>query len=63
MHDSRSGGFSKFYRKKERHWDSVKRGKPVVHESATLRKLNTKNEASPDYAPWILSLDYLIEEE
>ncbi len=58
MHDSRKGFFNKLFRKKIRSWNSDKSGKPVVHESVLLRKLNRQNEESPAYAPWIIKLDY-----
>ena len=49
MHDSRQGGFKRFYRRCPRSWDSEQRGEPLVHQSVTLR-------AEPDdqYKPWIL---------
>ena len=33
-------------------------GKPVVHTSVLLRKLNRQNEESPAYAPWLQKLDF-----
>ena len=61
MHDSRRGFPKKLFRKKERYWNSETQGKPVVHESVLLRKLNQHNEQSPPYIPWILSKDYELE--
>ena len=61
MHDSRKGFFKKLFRKKIRSWNSDKSGKPVVHESVSLRKLNKQNEESPAYAPWILALAHDME--
>ena len=58
MHDSRKGFFNKLFRKKIRFWNSDRSGKPVVHESVLLRKLNQQNEASPAYVSWILDLDF-----
>ena len=56
MHDSRKGFFKKIFRKKIRSWNSETHGKPVLHESVSLRKLNRQNEESPAYDPWILSM-------
>ena len=61
MHDSRKGFFNKLFRKKIRSWNSDTNGKPVVHESVSLRKLNKQNEESPAYAPWILALAHDLE--
>jgi len=61
MHNSRQGTFARFYRKKERSWDSDKRGKPILHESVIQRKLNKNNTASPPYNPWILKMNHFIE--
>lgn len=61
MHDSRGTGLTRLYRRKKRSWDSTILGKPTVHESVTLRKHNRRNFESPEYAPWILDLDYDIE--
>jgi uncharacterized protein (DUF2235 family) len=58
IHDSRKGFPKSLFRKKTRSWNSETHGKPVVHESALLRKSNQQNEKSPAYAPWILSMDY-----
>jgi uncharacterized protein (DUF2235 family) len=58
MHNSRKGFPKNLFRKKIRSWNSETHGKPVVHESVLLRKLNSQNEESPAYAPWILKLDY-----
>jgi uncharacterized protein (DUF2235 family) len=58
MHDSRKGFLKKLFRKKIRSWNSETHGKPAVHESVLLRKLNRQNEDSPAYDPWILKLDF-----
>ena len=62
MHDSRKGFPKSLFRKKIRSWNSDTHGKPVVHVSVKLRKLNKQNEVSPAYAPWILNLDYDTED-
>jgi len=61
MHDSRGNGFAKFYRRKKRSWDAAANGRPVVHESVTLRRKNEQNKDDPPYNPWILALDPEIE--
>ena len=57
MHDSRKGFSNKLFRKKIRSWNLDRSGKPVVHESVSLRKLNQQNQESTTYDPWILKLD------
>ncbi len=54
MHDSRGTWVTKLYRRKVRQWDSVKRGKPLIHQSAIERIKNRNNESTPNYNPWIL---------
>lgn len=61
MHDSRKGFPNTLYVKKVREWNPETHGKPVVHESVLLRKLNKENTSSPPYKPWILDLDYVVE--
>ena len=61
MHDSRRGGLKRLYRREIRSWDAKKYGKPKIHESVLQRKLNQRNEAVPEYRPWILQGDYDIE--
>jgi uncharacterized protein (DUF2235 family) len=59
MHDSRKGFPGFLFRKKVRMWDSSTHGKPVIHESALLRKLNKENiNPPPNYHPWIFDSDY-----
>lgn len=55
MHDSRSGGINKFYRRAIRYWPEERADKPIVHESVLERSEKT------DYQPWILDTDYEIE--
>lgn len=62
MHNSRGAGWTKLYRKKIRKWDTKRTDKPIVHNSVLQRKKNTNNQDSPIYAPWILDLDYEVEE-
>jgi uncharacterized protein (DUF2235 family) len=61
MHDSRKGFPNNLYVRKIRTWNTETHGKPVVHESVLLRKLNRQNTESPPYNPWILNLDYEVE--
>jgi uncharacterized protein (DUF2235 family) len=61
MHDSRKGFLGSLYVRKVREWNLEKYGKPVVHESVLLRKLNRQNTETPPYSPWILNLDYETE--
>ena len=60
MHDSRGSGVARIYPKKIRHWDSGKRGLPVVHESVVKRTLSARGNGSEGYSPWILESDYDI---
>jgi hypothetical protein len=61
MHDSRKGFPSNLYVRKVRNWNIETHGKPVVHESVLIRKLNRQNIESPPYHPWILDVDYEVE--
>jgi uncharacterized protein (DUF2235 family) len=61
MHNSREGFPSNLYVRKIRTWNTETHGKPVVHESVLLRKLNKQNTNSPQYHPWILDMDYEVE--
>jgi hypothetical protein len=62
MHDSASGFPGFIYRKKERIWDAGTKGKLIVHESVTERKLNRQNSPDPAYDPWVLKQDHEIEQ-
>jgi uncharacterized protein (DUF2235 family) len=61
MHDSRKGFPGFLFRKATRTWNSQTHGKPVIHQSAILRKLNKENTDTIPYKPWIISFDYDIE--
>jgi uncharacterized protein (DUF2235 family) len=61
MHNSREGFFGKFYRQKNRFWDSKRTDKPVVHNSVLQRLKNVNNEGNPTYSPWILEAEYEVE--
>jgi uncharacterized protein (DUF2235 family) len=61
MHNSGKGFPGSLFRKKPRSWNTNTHGKPVLHESVLMRKLNQQNEPTPAYAPWILKLDYETE--
>ena len=61
MHNSRGKGWTKLYRKKQRFWDTSRTDKPIVHESVLQRKNNISNKEEPPYKPWILGLEYEVE--
>lgn len=61
MHNSRKGFPGSLFRKKTRSWNSESHGKPLIHQSALLRKLNQHNTESPPYKPWIFSFERDIE--
>lgn len=61
MHDSRKGFPGYLFRKATRTWDSEKKGKLVIHQSARLRKLNKENTSNPPYKPWIFELEHDVE--
>lgn len=61
MHNSRGEGWTRFYRKKQRSWDSSRTDKPIVHNSVLLRNNNISNKEEPPYKPWILELEYEVE--
>ncbi len=62
MHNSRGEGWTKLFRKKQRSWDASRTDKPVVHKSVLQRKNNINNNDSPPYKPWILELEYDVEQ-
>lgn len=62
MHNSRGKGWTKVYRKQPRSWDSNRTDKPIVHESVLRRNKNVSNKDNPPYKPWILNLDYKLED-
>jgi uncharacterized protein (DUF2235 family) len=61
MHDSRKGFPGFFFRKATRTWNTQTHGKPVIHQSALLRKLSKENTATPPYKPWIFNLEHEVE--
>lgn len=62
MHNSRGEGWTKLFRKKQRFWDSSRTDKPIVHKSVLLRKKNVANKDEPPYKPWILEIEYEVEQ-
>jgi len=62
MHNSRGKGWTKLYRKKQRFWDLRRTDKPIVHKSVLLRNKNVSNNDQPPYKPWILELEYEVEQ-
>ena len=61
MHDSRKGFPGFLFRKATRTWNIQTHQKPVIHQSALLRKLNKENTATPQYGPWIFNLEHEVE--
>ena len=61
MHNSREGFPGYLFRKATRTWDSQTHGKPLIHQSVLLRKLNKENSQTPPYKPWILNLEHEVE--
>ena len=63
MHNARGSLVTRLYRRKVRSMNPFIHGKPTVHQSVLMRKLNEHNEMDPPYAPWILNntYDYEIE--
>ena len=61
MHDSRKGFPGFLFRKKIRSWNTQTHGKPVIHQSAIIRKLNKENTSAPPYNPWIFKLEHEVE--
>jgi hypothetical protein len=61
MHDSRKGFPGSLFRKATRTWNSETHGKPVIHQSALLRKLNKENTDTPPYKPWIFDFEHEVE--
>lgn len=62
MHDSRGTRFTKWYRREPRFWPKDRLDKPVVHRSVLERRKNQYNSEDSPYHPWILDLDYDVEE-
>jgi len=61
MHDSRKGFPGFLFRKKIRSWNTQTHGKPVIHQSAIIRKLNKENTSVPPYNPWIFNMEHAVE--
>lgn len=61
MHDSRKGFPGFLFRKATRTWNPQTHQKPVIHQSAILRKLNKENTEIPPYNPWIFNLEPEVE--
>lgn len=61
MHDSRKG-VKKIFRKQVRYWPEKRTDKPVVHPSVLERKENAGNKLDGSYNPWILNIDYEVEQ-
>jgi len=61
MHDSRKGFPGFLFRKATRTWNTHTHGKPVIHQSALVRKLNKDNTSTPPYKPWIFDFEHEIE--
>jgi len=62
MHNSRKGFPGFLFRKATRTWNLDTHGKPVVHQSAILRKLSKENKETPPYNPWIYNLEHKVED-
>lgn len=62
MHNSRGKGWAKLYRKEKRSWGPRRTDKPVVHRSVLERIKNVNNEDNPAYRPWILDIEYEVED-
>ncbi len=61
MHNSRGERWTKYFRQKQRSWDTSRTDKPIVHESVLRRSNNESNKSTPPYKPWILEYDYEVE--
>ncbi|MCH8246962.1 MAG: DUF2235 domain-containing protein, partial [Bacteroidetes bacterium] len=61
MHDSRGSWLTRLFRRKVRSWNTETHGKPVVHSSVLERTLNRHNDPHPPYRPWILDMEYEID--
>jgi uncharacterized protein (DUF2235 family) len=58
MHDSRSGGLGRLYRRKVRHWNTATHGKPVVHGSV-LQRTRDRHNRDGGYQAWILQSEFV----
>ena len=63
MHDSRGTWLTSMFRQQQRTWNCETHGKPVIHQSVLKRTLNQNNEESTAYKPWILDLEYDVEDD
>jgi hypothetical protein len=61
MHDSRGNPLTRLYRQQTRVWEGRKEC-PVIHESVLKRVRNRFNQIKPCYEPWIMQLDYKVEQ-
>jgi uncharacterized protein (DUF2235 family) len=56
MHDSRTGFPGRLYRRKPRSWDAARADRPLVHETALLRRRGIQNGEDPPYVAWIYDI-------
>ena len=63
MHDSCAGFPGRLYRRKPRFWDESRPDRPVVHETALLRRRSTANGQEPPYEAWTSRLNVEVEVE
>lgn len=62
MHDSRAKGVMRLSRRQVRSWPAGRADKPVLHSSVLQRTNSRDNSPQPAYKPWILDLDYEVDE-
>ena len=61
MHDARDKTWKKWvFAKRQRGWPD-EYGKPVIHQSVTLRAASPTNVPNAGYEPWITQLDHEVE--
>jgi uncharacterized protein (DUF2235 family) len=63
MHDSCAGFPGRLYRRKPRFWDEARPDRPIVHETALLRRKSVANGDDPAYEAWTSRLNVEVEVE
>ena len=54
MHNEQKGRTGKFFKRKQRTWNTVTHGQPCLHASVLVRTKDNDNKDVPKYSPWIL---------
>lgn len=62
LHNPMDSFWTRLYRRKRREWPSGREDKPIIHQSVLERHRMLKERNGSSYNPWILDLDYEVED-